>query len=176
MRIPRFILIVPLICAAFPVSAISADETSPLTAAELAEVLGVHWWAIKLPDTTRPGDGLSIQWIDSNGTGLAGGSATIANTSMTPGAIVKIYCREETGHPAVTITTPNGELNTAFPDISLAGVTFAGLPNGTVAKSGDILLKLVKRAPDGTLTLSPADHLNPGDFGLRVAMHPGPRN
>jgi hypothetical protein len=176
--LPRRLLLLAVgaLCLSSLANAVAADQPSLLTASELAEVLDVHWWTMKLLDTTRPGDGVTIQWIDFSGTGLAGGSATIANNSMIPGAIITFCCLEESGHPSVTIISPDGELKTAFPDISMAGVTFGGLPNGTVAKSGDILLKLIKRGPDGTLDLAPGNHLNPGDLGLRVVMHPAPRN
>jgi hypothetical protein len=100
----------------------------------------------------------------------------MVNTSITAGTIATIFCKDEAGVPGVIIRTPNGDLNTAFPAVSLTGATIGGLPNGALASDGDILLKLVRRAADGTLTVSPGNHLNDGDTGLKVVIHHASRN
>jgi hypothetical protein len=147
-----------------------------LTADDLAEALGVHWWAVRLPDNFKPGDSILVQWIASDGTGLTGCSASMVNTAMTPGAIIKIYCHDQSGGPALEIKTPNGELNTTFPAISLTAAALGGLPNGAFANNGDILLKVVKRAADGSLTVAPGNTLNRGDIGLRLVVRTAARN
>lgn len=176
MRIRGLLVTTALVCAVLPGNALAADNATPLSAEELAEVLGVHWWTVRLPDAFKPGDTIGVQWISSDGTGLTGCSATMVNTSLNPGAIVKIYCHDQPGGPALTIKTPNGELNTTFPAISLTAAAVGGLPNGAFANNGDILLKLVKRAPDGSLTVAPGNSLNSGDIGLRLVIHLAQRN
>jgi hypothetical protein len=171
MRIRGLLAIAALVCAILPAKALAGDNSFPLTAPELAEVLGVHWWSVRLPDTFQPGDTIGVQWISSDGAAITGCSATMVNTSMIPGAIVRIYCHDQPGGPALIIKTPNGELDTTFPAISLTAAALGGLPNGSSANNGDILLKLVKRAPDGSLTVPPGNTLNPGDIALRLVVH-----
>ena len=122
------------------------------------------------------GSTIGVQWISADGTGITGSSATMFNTSLVPGAIVKIYCHDQPGGPALTIKTPNGDLNTTFPAVSLTAAALGGLPNGTFANNGDILLKVVNRAPDGSLTVAPGNTLNPGDIGMRLVVHLATRN
>jgi hypothetical protein len=176
MRIRALLVIAGLAFGPFPGDAPAADNAAPLTADDLAEALGMHWWAVRLPDNFKPGDTIGIQWISSDGAGITGSSATMVNTSLVAGAIVKIYCHDQPGGPALEIKSPNGELNTTFPAISLNAAALGGLPNGASANNGDILLKLVKRAPDGSLTVAPGNTLNPGDIGLRLVVHTAARN
>jgi len=174
MRIRALLVIAA--CAILPGTLFSADNPATLSADDLAEALGLHWWSVRLPDNFKPGDTIGVQWISSDGTGIPGSSATMVNTSLVPGAIVKIYCRDQPGGPALEIKSPNGELNTTFPAITLTAAAVAGLPNGALANNGDLLLKLVNRAPDGTLAIAPGNTLNPGDIGLRLVIHIAPRN
>jgi hypothetical protein len=170
------LLAIILASAAATGHAAGGNDPTQLSANELAEVLGVHWWFIRFPDTIKSGASIGVQWIDSDGSQLAGGSATMTNTSLTAGVIAKIFCKETPNGPEITIRTPGGFINTSFPDVSFAKAAIGGLANGTEAHTGDVLLKLVWRAKDGSLTVYPGNTLNPGDIGLRVFIRPAPRN
>jgi hypothetical protein len=176
MRIRTLLAIAAWACVALHGTAFAGDIPVSLTADELAEALGVHWWAVRLPDNFKPGDSIGVQWISSDSTAVTGCSVTMVNTSMVPGAIVKIYCHDQPGGPALTIHSPFGVANTTFPAISLTAAALGGLANGAFANNGDILLKVVNRAPDGSLTVAPGNTLNPGDIGLRLVIHSAARN
>jgi hypothetical protein len=165
-----------LVCAGFVRIAMAGENGLGLSADDLADALGIHWWTVQLP-ADMPGTGtIVIQWISANGMGLTGQSASMTNKSMTAGAVIKIFCRDEPGGAALTIKTPGGDLSTTFPGISFTGATLGGLPDGSEAKSNDVVLKVVRRNPDGTLIVPPGNTLNPGDLGMRVVIRPGARN
>jgi hypothetical protein len=169
----RPLLLIGVFSALCLTSAVHADDgEGALTTSDLAQFLHVHWWYLKLPGTAAAGSSVAVQWIASDGSGITGSSATMTNTSLVAGAVVKIFLQDAPGGPAVTISTPGGKLETTFPAISFQGATLGGLPDGASANSGDVLLKVVHRAADGSLVLPPGNMLNAGDVGMRVVIRP----
>jgi len=166
------IFLAAALCFGSIVNAVADDQPASLTTNELAAVLGVHWWSLRLPDTAKPGSGIGIQWINADGSAVAGCSGAMTNSGITAGTVAKIFCKDDAGIPTVTVTTPAGDWTISFPAISMTGAALGGLPTGSAANGGDILLKLVHRAADGSLTVAPGNHLNPGDIGLRVTIRP----
>jgi hypothetical protein len=153
-----------------------AGDNSTLSTDDLACAMGMHWWTTTLP-ADMPGTAtIGVQWVSSDGKPLTGDSVSMTNISLTAGALIKIFCHDQPGGAAVTIQTPKGDLNTTFPGISFTRATLAGLPSGASAKNNDLLLKLIQRAADGTLTIPPANTLNPTDIGLRLVIKPGAHN
>jgi hypothetical protein len=180
------IILSALALALIPFSAAAAPNagddqtatTDTLSTADLADVLGLHWWAVRIPDGMPPSSSIGVEWVSADGKGLTkmtGQSATISNTLIAGGAIVKIFCRDQPGGPEVVISAPGGVSRFTFPGISLRADSQGGPADGSFANNGDLLLKLIKRSPDGTISVIVGNDLKPGDIALRVNIKPGPR-
>jgi hypothetical protein len=148
---------------------VSAQEqrVSNLTANDLAEALGVHWWIVKLPDGIGPKDVVGVEAVSADGKVLQGGGG-FSGPGSALGREIRIYCYEDKAAKVtyVQIKTKGGGAGIPFDDyFKDAGV--GGAANGSVLNVGDILIKF-----DNTKNVSftGGNELLPGQVGLKVVI------
>lgn len=145
----------------------SAQErrVSDLTANDLAEALGVHWWIVKLPEDIGPKDMVGVESVSSDGKVLQGGGG-FSGPGAALGREIRIYCYEDKAakQSYVLIKTKAGEAGVPFDDYFKYG-GIGGAANGAVLNVGDILLKFSKQG-----SFTGGNEMLPGQVGLKVVI------
>jgi hypothetical protein len=160
----------------------SADPApSNLTPEDIAGVLGLHWWILNVPADAGDNAAVKIHWAVSN-PDKDPDVATISDVK--PGEILKLfYMAGDSAHePKFGITSlstyhSGGIASFAaycYSDMSppadfvLGAVTSIG--NGSVVKSGDILIKEARKIPDIDTEIAPGNALKPNEIGLKIEL------
>jgi len=143
-------------------------HVSDMTANDLAEATGVHWWIVRLPEPSTPKDMVGIEVISSDGKVLTGGGGMGGEFSW--GGELRVYCYEESALNRMTVAykAKNGGLAVERFDDYFKGAATSGASNGTVLNVGDILLKFDNtKSPSFT----GGNVMYPGQVGIRVAIN-----
>jgi len=139
-----------------------------LTANDLAEALGVHWWIVKVPHPQSPKDSIKVELVSADGKVLPGGGALGGQFDW--GGEVRVYCYEELALHQLKVmlkTKDATEGGYYFDDYFKSASASGGVANGTVVSVADVFMKFnVTKA--GTLTGGTV--LGPGEIGLRVVI------
>ena len=138
-------------------------RASDLTANDLAEVLGVHWWTVKIPANLGSKDTVGIELFASDGKKLGGGGAF---SGVNLGSEVRIFCYEEKSEKLgiVVIRTKGGTATFPIEDYFRYGGV-GGASNGSVLHLQDTLIKFSKEA-----SFNGGNELLPGQVGMRVVV------
>ncbi len=140
---------------------------SGLTANDLAEVLGVHWWIVRLPEGIGPKDWVGVQSVSSDGKVLQGGGG-FSGPGAALGREIRIYCYEDkaANRAYVQINTKGGGAGVPFDDY-FKDAAIGGVANGVVLNVGDILIKFDKTK---NASFTGGNDMNPGQVGLKVVI------
>jgi len=146
------------------------NRASSLTASELSEVLGIHWWIVELPSNLGPKDHVCISFVDSNGNEVAAGSSFSpgpANIKLGPEA--KVFCWEDkaSGQIKVTLQVANNSGTSGAQNFFDKAAT-GGPANGTVLKPGDVLIKF--DSSKGA-NFTGGNEMHPGQIALKIVVN-----
>lgn len=167
----RFLMVIILLklgsCACLNAQEV---QVSDLTANDLSEVLGIHWWIVQLPGKLGPKDTVTTEFVSSDGKIIGGGCGFSSGDGQNKiGDKVRIFCWEDrvAQQANVMIKLKSGGAGTAPTKDYFKGAAIGGASNGAVMKVGDILLKFDStKSPSFT----GGNVLNDGQVGLRVSI------
>jgi len=179
MRPRGLIVIAGLMLAGLCPAPSATADPSQLTANELADVLGIHWWVFNVPADTRHGDTVGVQWVSADGPSPVEGNVSVGLEQGDD--LVKIFLRydPDTGQTTIKLARGNrpGGAQSAFGDAPFEGRNEIAIGNGCEVKEGDILIKLQKKVPgETTYTVDSGNTLKPGEVGLKVVVERGMGN
>lgn len=151
----------------------AGDQPAPdLSASELADVLGVHWWTVQIPADIGPKDSVGVYTVTSDGKQTpASGEIGLGPTDKKLGTTARVFCWEDKASKQMKVALQfGGATGTAESKDYFALGASGGPGNGAVLKPGDILLKFdSSKSPSFTV----GNSLFPGQTGLMVVVKRG---
>ncbi len=174
MRSPaRSLVLAGLVLAGLGQSRVAIADSSDLSASELADVLGVHWWVFSVPPDFHHGDSIGVEWVAANGSSPTQGSISVGIEKGDQ--TVKIFMRYDTDTGETMLKLARGErgggAQSIANDVPFEGSNEISIGNGTEVKDGDILIKLDKKqAGQTTYSIDSGNTLKPGEVGLKVVV------
>jgi len=148
----------------------SGESAHPeaLTANDLAEVLGVCWWTVKLPDDLKAGDQISLNLVSADGVAVPGGGKILItdNASGKITGSVGVYSWWDSKGLKGSIRTTTGFVSAGYFSVPFGQAIASGGPgNGVVLNPEDIL-----RIFDPRENASMSDKLEKGQYGLKLVI------
>jgi len=150
----------------------SENRASSLTANQLAEVIGVHWWIVRLPSDLGLKDKVCVSFVNYDGKEVAEGCGFSSGPGLNKlGPEAKVFCWEdEASHQIRVQMQISGNTGTSPVKDFFDQAAVGGPANGTVLKPDDILIKFdsSKRA-----SMTNGNELLPGQIGMKVVIKRG---
>jgi hypothetical protein len=168
-------LAIGLLFVQFAGTAFAAPDPSKLTPEDIAGVLGLQWWLLNVPADAGDNARLKIYWASSN---TGEGPDVFTSFWVKPGELIKVFymAGDATHEPTIRIARPSAACRGSMrlPDGFVSGAE-TSIGNGSVVKSGDILIKEDRKIPGvDTEGGAPGNSLKPNEIGLKIEITKDP--
>jgi hypothetical protein len=168
-----FLMIAVMLAATHHPDTTQAADDSQLSANELAESLGVHWWRFNVPTDIHPDDRVSVRWFTTSGSSPGAGIGFI-QTQQKPIGQIKIFCWSA-GNRTMVKMTSTGVEGSSYSDDILTDHNISCMNNGSVIKEGDFMLITSKEPhPKANYPTFPGRMPEPDEMGLKIEIERKP--
>lgn len=135
-----------------------AEDKPELKASDIAQALGMNWWAVQLPADLDPNDLVGVTYKQPDGSIESQGGST----NWKAGTIVKVFVWEsdDSARLQYSVFNESGTLRGSLPKKSNMTGPCAPFSQGKLFHAGDVLMKFCERS------LMVTSDVRPGELGL----------